>query len=64
MKTITIHIDEDVFNHLVACMDLWKWAEDSVAPPDELSVAMMGVLKKIQEGKDSTVIAKKGKDPI
>lgn len=62
MKKITVLIDDEIFKSLEGSVYLIDFYEGCVNTPDKLSQAMMGIIKKIQEGKDEITLARKGKE--
>lgn len=61
MKTITLHIDEEIYRNLTAEVKLRDFTDGSVPPPTNIESAMIGILKKIKAGKTEVTLARKGK---
>lgn len=60
-KKITLIIDEEIFKHMQGERDLIKFSKDCVTPPPSLVTIMMGIMDKIEDGKDKVTIGRKNK---
>ncbi len=60
MKTIIVNIEEKVLKGLLNKAELIKFTRGCVEKPNILTEMMIGILKKIKEGKTEVILAKEG----